>query len=243
MTRWLVQCSFDGHDFEGWQRQPNKRTVQGEIEKVFSQIFNHPIAIHGASRTDAKVHALKFYFHVDLDSVIPTKSLLVSLNRMLPKDIHIITMKKVNATFHARNQPSLKAYVYRLHLKEDPFLLHYSTYYYYPFHLDIVQAGIQLFQGTHRFHQFTIKPDDRYDFERTIQAVNVIKRGQHIQFVFIGNGFMTHMVRMMVGSLLALNEGKITLAWLSEQFIQTKRLPVSFKAPPQGLYLKGIQYE
>lgn len=243
MERWLIRCAFDGHGFDGWQRQPNKRTVQGEIERVFSEIFATPIDIHGASRTDAKVHALAFYFHVDLPKKMQKRKLLASLNRMLPKDIHIGMMKRALPTFHARKTPSLKTYVYRLHLKEDPFLVHYSTFYYFPFDLDRVRQASSIFLGTHRFHQFTIKPEDRFDFERTITRVQITKRGQHVQFIFTGNGFMTHMVRMLVGSLLALNEGKITSSWLTEQLTSKKRLPVSFKAPPQGLYLKGIDYE
>jgi tRNA pseudouridine38-40 synthase len=243
MARWLVECSFDGHGFDGWQRQPQKRTVQGEIEKILSQILNEDVHIHGSSRTDAKVHALRFYFHVDILKKIQPSSFIVSLNRMLPKDIHIQTMRRVKASFHARNQPSMKQYVYRIHLKEDPFLVHYSTYYYYPFQFERVTQAITLFEGTHRFHQFTIKPDDRYDFVRTLTKVTVTQRGQHVEFTLIGNGFMTHMVRMIVGTLLALNEGKIDERWIQDQFNEAKRLPVSFKAGPQGLYLKKVIYE
>lgn len=244
MARWLVQCSFDGHLFEGWQRQPHKRTIQGEIERVMRQVLNDStLSIHGASRTDAKVHALTFYFHVDIQKKIQPVSLIVSLNRMLPKDIHIQKMKSVKDTFHARNQPSLKEYVYRMHLKENPFLVHYSTYYYFPFHLTRIKRAMKLFQGKHRFHQFTIKPDDRYDFVRTIAKAEITQRGRHVQFKFVGNGFMTHMVRMLVGTLLALNEDKITEDWIQNQLQSSNRLPVSFKASPQGLYLKKVIYE
>jgi tRNA pseudouridine38-40 synthase len=243
MARWLIACSFDGHAFDGWQRQPKKRTVQGEIEKTLSQILNDDVHIHGSSRTDAKVHALRFYFHVDIPKKIQPTSFIISLNRMLPKDIHIQNMRRVKPSFHARNETSLKEYVYSIHLIEDPFLVHYSTYYYYPFQFEKIKQAIKLFEGTHRFHQFTIKPDDRYDFIRTLSRAAITQRGQHVQFTFVGNGFMTHMVRMMVGTLLALNEGKIDEHWILNQFNEEKRLPVSFKASPQGLYLKKVIYE
>lgn len=241
--RYWVTCRYDGTPFQGWQKQPKDKTVQGDIERVFSIILNEPITIHSASRTDAKVHALGQSFHFDTKNPLPAKRLKLGANRLLDRHIEILSIKKVDERFHARFSPSIKTYQYHLRLKPHPFHIDRSMMYHHPLDVRLIRRAMKLFLGTHDFRNFTIKKEDRYDFKRTMTSFRMKPSKEDVIFTLVGNGFMTHMVRMIIGTLLALNEGKITLEDIAAQLKPKKQLPISYKAEAQGLWLMRIHYE
>lgn len=240
--RYKVTVQYHGGAYFGWQKQVSERTIQGEIETRLSQIFNQEITIHASGRTDAKVHARGQVFHFD-GPPFSVRKLKYALNRMLPKDIEILSIIHVGDDFHARFSAKEKTYCYVIVPKQkDPFLS--DKVLFYPFPLDIrkIRKAAKQFIGTHDFSNFTSKPEDEALFLRAITKVSVRKVEDDIHIMFTGNGFMRGQIRFMVGTLLALNEGKIADDYISLKLSQKHREIVPFKVPGDGLYLLKVLY-
>jgi tRNA pseudouridine38-40 synthase len=244
MMRYKMILAYDGTDFQGWQTQHEGRAVQDEIQRVLSIIFNMPIHVHGASRTDAGVHAEGMVCHFDAP-LRAAHLIKTSVNRLCEKTIVCRRVKRVEDDFQAQYTPSYKQYRYQIYNGErNPFLSRFALHYVYPLDLKRLRRVTRLWVGYHRFHQWTIKKEDRKDFYRTIRSIRLFQKDQLLIIRFVGEGFMTHMIRMMVGTLLAYNEGKITYQTIQDALNpHALRQPVSFKAPPHGLYLEKIVYE
>lgn len=242
--RYLGRLAFDGTGFVGWQRQKNGPSIQEEVERVFSQILNEPIVVHGSSRTDAGVHAEGFMFHLDTTSTLKKEEILRGFNRLVHPQLVLRSIKKVNASFEAQYTPSMKTYRYQLYTgMRNPFLSRYAHYYYLPLNLTLLRKVSRLFVGTYRFHNFTIKENDQLNFIRTIRSIRMTVEDHILTITFVGKGFMTHMVRMIVGTMLAVQEGKLTMDEVQMKLSGTSsRQPVSFKAPAHGLYLEKVMY-
>lgn len=237
--------AFDGTGFHGWQTQQQGQSVQEEVQRVFSILLNQPIHVHGASRTDAGVHAEGFVFHFDATTSLKPSVVQKGFNRLVHPQLVLRQFQRVNVSFESRFSYSKKTYRYQLYLGErNPFLSRYAHYYYLPIHIALLKKTLSLFKGSHCFHNFTVKPEDDQGFFRTIYALQVHVEEDLVSLTLTGSGFMTHMVRMIVGSCLAVQEGKLTLANIQDALQpHSVRQPVSFKAPPHGLYLQRIQYE
>ena len=244
MTRYVGTLAFDGTDFVGWQTQKNGQSIQEEVERVFSQILNEPIVVHGASRTDAGVHAEGFTFHMDTQSTLTKETIVKGFNRLIHPQIVLRSLKKVSKSFEAQFTPSIKTYRYQLYTGlRNPFLSRYAHYYYLPMNVTLLRKVSRLFVGTNRFHNFTVKDIDQLNFIRTIRSIRIAMNDQIMTITFVGKGFMTHMVRMIVGTFLAVQEGKLTILDVRAKLNGTStRQPVSFKAPPHGLYLEKVTY-
>lgn len=241
--RYKVTLSYKGTNYFGWQKQPNVISVQEVIEKVLSTLYNEEVTIYASGRTDAGVHANGQAFHFDAPKKYTLSDLKYRLNKMLPSDIEIKKVEHVDDSFHARYSAKRKTYVYKLYLgNKDPFLDDFVLFYPFPFNLDLVRKGINLFKGTHNFQNFTSKEEDEGNFVRTIYDIDVKKRGKRVTFLFTGNGFMRGQVRMMIGSLLALNEGKIDEKGLEMYLNTSKRQVISYKVASKGLYLDNVTY-
>ena len=237
--------AFDGTGFQGWQTQQQGQSIQEEVQRVFSVILNQPITVYGASRTDAGVHAEAFVFHLDATTSLQASSILKGFNRLVHPQLVLRQFTRVKPTFESRFSYSKKTYRYQVYGGErNPFLSRYAHYYYLPLNLPLLKKTMKLFVGHHCFHNFTVKPDDDQSFFRTMYRVKVTMEDTLVSITLTGSGFMTHMVRMIVGTCLAVQEGKWTLGDV-EKALQSMstRQPVSFKAPPHGLYLQRIQYE
>jgi tRNA pseudouridine38-40 synthase len=241
--RYKVTLSYKGTNYFGWQKQPNVISVQEVIEKVLSTLYNEEISIYASGRTDAGVHANGQVFHFDAAKRYTLSDLKYRLNKMLPSDIYIKKIEHVDDSFHARYSAKSKTYLYKLYLgSKDPFLDDFVLFYPYTFNLDLVRIGINLFKGTHNFQNFTSKEEDEGNFVRTIYDVEVKKRGKRVTFILTGNGFMRGEVRMMIGALLALNEGKIDEKELEMYLNTSKRQVISYKVASKGLYLHNVTY-
>lgn len=244
MPRYLGKLAFDGTGFVGWQTQKNHQSIQEEVERVFSQILNESIVVHGSSRTDAGVHAEGFMFHIDTTSTLKMETILRGFNRLVHPQLVLINLKKVSPQFEAQFTPSIKTYRYQLYTGiRNPFLSRFASYYFLPMNLPLLRKVSRLFVGTHRFHNFTIKEEDTLNFIRTIKSIQIAKDDHVFTFTFVGKGFMTHMIRMIIGTLLAVQEGKFSIRDVEKALLGTAtRQPVSYKAPPHGLYLQKIHY-
>ena len=243
--RILGICSYNGTNYQGWAKQPNKDTIQGMIESCLSSFFNREITIQGAGRTDAGVHAIgqRFHFDVDVDE-IDLDRLIYSLNMMLPPDISIEDMIEVEEDFHARFSAVEKVYGYSILLKSKD-VMFYQLMYTCPYELDVdmLKETLTHFIGEHNFNNFTSKPQDKDNFVRNIFDIKVEDIQETISITFRGNGFMRYMIRYIVGCAIEVARGKMTLeevdALLDEN---SERNVVSCKAPACGLVLIDVKY-
>jgi tRNA pseudouridine38-40 synthase len=239
---YLVTLSYDGSNFHGWAKQHNVRTVQEEIEKILQKIFNQPVPIHGSGRTDAYVHAIEqaFSFNVKKSKIQP-HALLKGLRNLSPDDVYFIKVKVNEGMFHARFNAKNKTYQYVINNgKFNLFQNKYELFYPYQINLPLLKKGAKLLLHAHDFKSFSTS-----DLEDTIRTINYIKFKKNKNYLYItinGNGFLRNMVRMIVGSLLDLNETKKTLNTFKELLDRPKKGAAVTKAKAGGLYLLKVNY-
>ena len=219
--------------------------MQQEIETVLSRIFNTDIVISASGRTDAGVHALKQVVTFMPNKEVSDLALLrYSLNRMLPNDIHVNAIQFVDDSFHPRLHALLKTYKYILNMGEaNPFYENYRYEFKRKLDVNKVLEAKELFVGEHNFKNFTTKEEDNHDYVRTINSIDVKQDEDVLEITLIGNGFMRYMVRMIIGTLIAIGIGKEDKNFIVNKLEDTNRMPVIYKAPPQGLYLVDVKYE
>ncbi len=244
--RILAVVSYKGTKYAGWQIQPNAVSIEETIEASLSRIFNRPINIIGAGRTDAGVHAMGQRFHFDVDETeVDLDKLIYSLNSMLPPDIKIEDMEEVDTDFHARYSAKEKIYSYSVVLDDKDVFLN-EIMYICPYQIDmkILEDVLTHFKGKHNFKNFTSKEEDQDGFIREIYDVQLEKTNETMfNVVFRGNGFMRYMIRYMVGTAIEAARGKITIEEVDELLDDSSpRHIVSWKAPACGLLLLDVIY-
>ena len=247
MKNVLATISYNGRGFNGFQRQPDKRTVQGEIEKTLSYMLGKRTYIHGAGRTDKGVHALgqRATFALPIDKNLET--FRRSLNRVLPPDIVVLSLEEVEEGFDARHSSCGKIYKYVFSWGDkDPLQEGLRTELgVREFDLDAFKEALSYFEGTHDFSNYTSKPEDNMDFVRTIEKIDVEadEEKRVATVTFKGNGFMTYMIRFMMGTAFHAARGKIDPKSVPELIDKKPRTIVPYKAKADGLYLVKVLYE
>ena len=237
-------CSYKGTNYYGWQKQVGFISVQSKIEEVLSQIYDTVITITGSGRTDAGVHAYKQYFHFVTEKDKDLKQLAYAMNKMLPEDIHILSLEKVDYDFHARYNAKRKIYEYDILLKNKE-VFNYDLAYLYPMDLDIdlLKKALKIFEGEHNYQDFTSKEEDEGNFIRTIYSIEVKQDKDLIKIRFEGNGFMRYQIRNMVGSAIAVANKKEDISFIKYHLDgNKKREIIAYKAPAMGLYLVDVIY-
>jgi len=248
--RLKLTISYDGSDFAGWQSQSHGRGIQDCLEKALASIAGHRLILHAAGRTDAGVHALAQCAHVDVGEVTGKmknpQRWLTALNAALPPTIRILKIKQVSSNFHARFSSHQKIYRYLLwNGTVLPPLLHRRAWHLYGIlNFTLLRRLAQEIEGRHDFRGFTAKSGaTRENTKRTLHQVNVKKHGNEISFSFTGDGFLYHMVRMLVGAMVRVAQGKMS----EQEFLQrlhSKKPPIApHTAPACGLYLTKICYQ
>lgn len=244
VMRYLITFSYDGTCFNGYQKQGNLRTVQGEIEKSLKYINggrNTPITSSG--RTDKKVHALCQKAHCDIKVDITEYKLKRALNSNLPEDIHVIDTKVVDDDFHARYMVIEKEYKYYLNMGEyNPIERNYVYQYGKNLDVDKMKEAINYFVGTHDFKSFTPAKDKRNNYVRTINYVNIEEIDNKLVFTFRGTGFIKYQIRNMVGYLIRVGEGKKSGEDIPLILEKKDRRCASITAHAEGLYLTSVKY-
>ena len=237
-------CSYKGTNYYGWQKQVGFISVQSKIEEVLSQIYDAPINITGSGRTDAGVHAYKQYFHFVTEKEKDLKQLAYAMNKMLPEDIHILSLEKVDDDFHARYNAKRKIYEYDILLKNKE-VFNYDLAYLYPMDLDVdlLKEALKLFEGEHNYQDFTSKEEDEGNFVRKVYSIEVKQDNDLIKIRFEGNGFMRYQIRNMVGSAIAVANKKEDISFIKYHLQSNKnRDIIAYKAPAVGLYLVDVIY-
>lgn len=268
LQTWRLTLAYDGTDFRGWQVQPNEITVQGELQTALGRITGESPLPQGSGRTDAGVHALAQVASFALAAPIPAENLQRALNRTLPRSIRILEAKTVPSTFHARHSAVAKTYEYRLFLNATcpPFLARYVYACPWRLNLDALRSSARLFEGEHDFVSFAaVDPDlttrnaasaAELDQEveaplapavRTISTSEWEQRktedGELLVYRIRGNGFLHHMVRNLVGTMLEIGCGRLRCEEIPGIFAARSRSAAGPTAPARGLFLYSVEYD
>lgn len=243
-----IKCvlAYDGSGFSGFQIQPKKRTVQGEIEKALTKIHKgQQIRIYPSGRTDTGVHAIGQVFHFESELMLDQAAWKRALSAILPADIYIKETTIADSSFHARFDATEKEYRYFVLNREEPdifkrnYVYHSSAVY----NMDVIREACELFLGTHDFTSFSsARSTVKGSKVRTIYKLDCAKQGEMIQFTIRGSGFLQHMVRIIVGAILEAGQGERSIEELAMILQQKDRTMAGVTIPPQGLYLWEVAY-
>lgn len=245
MKRIKCTVSYDGTNFQGFQVQPEGRTVQGEIEHVLKKMHKgENIRIHASGRTDRGVHAKGQVFHFDTPLSLTEEQWKRALNSQLPQDIVIRSTEFVSEDFHARFSCVAKEYRYIILYQEerDPFLVNYTHHHPYPLDLQKIEEAMKYFLGTHDFTSFSSAKTEIHDRVRTIDLFKLQRENNKLIFRIRGDGFLYNMVRIIVGTLLDVGSGKIEPEKIPEIFAAKDRTRAGKTISPNGLYLWKVYY-
>lgn len=244
MRNLLITISYDGSAYHGWQVQKNAVTVQQVFQKAVEKLFRQKTDIKGCSRTDSGVHAKMYCVSIKTQKNIPCENIITGLNTYLPKDIAVTGCIEVADDFHARYSVKSKEYVYRIYNSQirNPFLKNYALHYRYPIDAKYLNEEAQAFLGSHDFSGFCSAKSDVEDTVRTVYSFSVTRNGDEVIFSVEADGFLYNMVRIMVGTLLFVNEGKIKQGELADVIKSKDRKRAGKTAPAHGLYLNNVKY-
>lgn len=241
--------AYDGASFHGWQVQPGVPTIQGALNEAASQITQEKVTLHGASRTDTGVHALGQVAHFRTHSRLSAAEFQRALNGLLPPTIRVVASEEVGPDFHSRWQSQAKTYRYRIYRGKvlSPFDYLRVLHYPWPLDEDAMASAARLFEGEHDFTSFAaasgIEDDDR-DMTRVIFSSEIVREPEHdeIAYVVRGRSFLRYMVRKIVGTLIEVGKGRLTLADVQRIFDARDRNASGPTASPEGLYLVSLEY-
>jgi len=241
MARYFLEVAYDGSSFGGFQIQANQQTIQGEIEKALETIFRTPISLTGASRTDAGVHGLQNFFHFDTELQIESKH-IYNMNALLPKTIVAKAIYAVPSDAHARFDAIKRAYIYKIHTQKSPFLEGRSWFYPFAVNIELMQEATKSLLTYTHFESFSKKSTQVNTFEcRIAKAVWEITEDGYT-FQIESNRFLRGMIRGLVGTLLQVGRGQISLVKWHEIVLSNNEQLADFSTPAHGLYLSLIDY-
>lgn len=245
-----LTIAYDGHDFAGWQVQPDRSTIQGTLLSAIEQLTGEKTLPQGSGRTDAGVHALAQVATVQLECPIPVSNLRKALNDILPESIRIADVEEVAADFHARKSARAKTYAYRIFRDEicPPFLARYVHHHPYPLDEDRMAECAADVEGEHDFTSFAAvdpernKDNARPDNVRTIYSSQWRREGPELIYTVRGNGFLHHMVRNLIGTFLLIGKGTLIRQDLQRILEARNRSAAAATAPASGLFLVSVEY-
>ncbi|WP_341737475.1 tRNA pseudouridine(38-40) synthase TruA [Microcoleus sp. CAWBG640] len=246
MQRVALVIQYLGTDFHGWQRQPNQRTVQEEIETAISTVLERPVTLHAAGRTDAGVHAAAQVAHFDADGPIPAHRWASVLNSRLAKDILIRASAKVEPTWHARFSASWRRYRYTLYTDQTPnlFVRPFAWHYYHaPVDESLIQAAMVPLIGHHHLAAFHRAGSARPHSWVDVQAAECHRCGPTIYIEVQASGFLYGMMRLLVGLLVQVGRGERAIENFTDIWVNERRELVKYAAPAQGLCLLRVGYQ
>ena len=225
MTNFRIILAYKGTAYHGWQRQNNALAIQQVLEEAILSLTGQTVTVNGCSRTDAGVHARRFCASFLIESTITCRGIVFGLNSKLPDDISVLECEKVPLDFHARYMCSGKEYEYIIHNSEIKNPFYKDTAYRSWFPID------------------EKKLDTKENTVRTIFSFHVRREGELVIFTVSGDGFLYNMVRIMVGTLIFINEGKIGETQIPDILASKDRTRGGKTVPPQGLYLNEVYYD
>lgn len=244
MRNLLLTLRYDGTSFHGWQIQPNGVTVQQELCNAFKHLSGKDENTIGCSRTDAGVHANMFCCNVRTECSVTVDKIPDALNFYLPHEISVYECCEVDYDFHARYDCKGKEYVYLIYngKHRNPFYENKAMFYQYELNAEMLNDEAKAFIGTHDFSAFCSAGTDIQDKTREIYDCSVTRNGDLVEIRISGNGFLYNMVRIIVGTLLDIQKGKIEKGSIPSIIESCNREKAGVTAEPQGLYLNKVFY-
>jgi len=247
MRRIRITICYDGGDYHGWQVQPELATIQGEIQSVLGRIEEQCVQVTASGRTDAGVHALAQVAAFDLTNPVPVENLRRAMNRLLPPDIRILEAEEAAPAFHPIRDAVAKTYEYRIYRNEicPPFERRYVFHYPYPLDVERMEELAGAFEGEHDFTAFAatdVSDQLGRSKGRKIFASGFERSKDRLIYRVRGNGFLKHMVRNLVGTLMEAGRGNIGRGDIEDWLALKRDDKAGPTAPPSGLFLVNVEY-
>jgi len=242
MQNYKLSLSYDGTDFYGWQRQPDKRTIQGVLEESLAKITRKKIHVAGAGRTDAGVHAQEQVANFKANLSLKDEELFRALNSLLPDEVRVNSLKKVDVDFHARKMARSKIYQYRIINSPiiSPFLQRYALQWSSPLKVNSMKEAALLFAREADFQAFS--SNRLLNSVRKVMRSEIEKKGDEIIYTVEAKGFLRYMVRTLAGTLLEIGKGKMPPEQIEEIFREKKRSLAGPTILAKGLCLIRVNY-
>ncbi len=245
MTNYRLQLEYEGTDFSGWQRQPDRRTVQGVLERAIAETIAQPVTVQGCSRTDTGVHALAYVANFKADSHLPPERMMLAISSRLDPDVTVTACDLVPDAFDACSDALGKVYRYTtVHGPIRPVLSRRCVNYcHHPLRAEPMRRAARAYVGTHDFAAFANQLDPAKDTTRTIWAVSVTEAHPAITITVLGEGFMYNMVRIMAGTLIEVGRSVREPDWVAHVLASRDRTLAGPTAPAKGLSLVEVIYD
>ncbi|TWT77409.1 tRNA pseudouridine synthase A [Posidoniimonas polymericola] len=245
MPRVKLTIAYDGAAYAGWQVQPARRTVQGEVERAWREITGEEVRLTASGRTDAGVHALGQVAGVETQTMIATEQIARALNAHLPDDIVVVSSEAAPPNFHATHDALRKTYRYQIHNSRTRPLMDRGYVWHFPageLDAELMRQGGQHLLGRHDFVSFESTGSERATTVRTILRLDITQRGERFEIEVTGDGFLYNMVRAIAGTLVEVGRGAKPPEWVAEVIAARSRKAAGPTAPPQGLVLVSVEY-
>ena len=243
VKRYFIWLSYDGTNYHGWQVQPNGISVQGELQRVLSTLLRQEISITGAGRTDAGVHARVMAAHFEIEADIDCKQLAYKMNRMLPQDIVVDRIEEVSLDMHARFSATERTYHYYIHMRKCPFERHYSCEIHYPLDFEKMNEAGRILTTYEDFGAFCKAHSDVKTTLCHVTRAEWIQTGDTTwYFVITANRFLRNMVRAVVGTLVDVGRGRLTLDEFRSVIEGKRRSDAGESMPGNALFLEDVKY-
>lgn len=241
--RYKLTFEYDGTDFNGWQKQPEGRTVQGVIEKALSTFYQQEISIIGQGRTDSGVHAMAQVAHADLPGSYSTSRLFRAMRGLLPREVALLEVMNVEDDFHARFSAKSRRYQYLVLERPSPLLRNYCWYIFKPVSLDLLEECARQIKGEHDFVNFCI-PNDKKELTTicTIHESRWENTGDELRYFIKGNRFLRHLVRRLVGTMIQVSDGTLKIDDFNILLSGKETERKGHAAPAKGLTLMSVEY-
>jgi tRNA pseudouridine38-40 synthase len=242
MPRYFLELSYKGTAYSGFQVQDNAATIQSEVEKALQTLFRQTFDLTGSSRTDAGVHANQNFFHFDTELALIPKH-IYNLNALLPQDIAVKGLHPMPDTAHSRFDAVAREYKYFIYSKKDPFRDDRAWLFPYPLDMELLQEGARILTEYNDFTSFSKRNTQVKTFQCSIEVSEWRKETDALTYRVKANRFLRGMVRGLVGTMLKLGRGQITINEF-KQVIEAKDCSrADFSTPPQGLFLERVYYK
>ncbi len=242
--RLKLTIEYAGTRYSGWQIQKNARTVQGEIERAVREATGvRDFELYGSGRTDAGVHASAQIAHLDIDATLPPDLLRRRINDALPSDINILRADKVRHKFHARHDARARSYVYNVARRRTSFAKPFVWWVKDDLHVDRMREAAAQFVGFHDFQSFSDDDPDDKSTQVLVDALEIYEDGDLILIHVEGSHFIWKMVRRVVGVLVEVGRGGLTVEAAAAMLTERSELPARLTAPASGLFLERVYYE
>ena len=240
-----LTIEYDGKEFNGWQKQPNKLNIQGTIEQAIKNITGEDVELNASGRTDAGVHALGQVANFKTNSEIPIEKFAIAINSKLKKSIVIKKAEEVDERFHSRLNCKRKTYRYIINNSSEGTAIYRYLETHIPQKLDVrkMEQALKYFEGEHDFKAFKASGTSSKSSVRTIYKTQIYKKEDRIIIELTGNGFLYNMVRIIAGTLVDVGLGKIEPQQIENIIKEKKRENAGKTLPPNGLYLVSVEYE